>query len=148
MPTTVKPEEYHHETLVRVRFCETDANQHVSQASYVIYLEEARIAFLESLASRGFDWWNDDHTLVLVQQCVTYKRPAYFRQTLKVYTRPTRLGRSSLDLHHVIVLLDNLDIVIAESTSTVVFLEISSGSSMPWPESFRQTVETLMPAST
>lgn len=135
---------YHHETDIRVRFCETDANQHVSQASYAIYFEEARTAFLESLSGPQFHWWADDHTLVLAQQCLMYRKPAFFRQTLTIYSAAKRIGRSSLDLMHMAVLRGNPESVIAESTSTVVLINSETNQSMPWPDEFRRRVSTML----
>lgn len=136
---------YHHETDIRVRFCETDANQHVSQASYAIYFEEARTAFLETLSGPHFDWWGEDHTLVLAQQCLIYRKPAFYRQVLRLYSTVKRIGRSSLDLLHVAVLKEDTRAVIAESTSTVVLIDIRAGHSIPWPEDFRERATTLLP---
>ncbi len=131
---------YQHETDIRIRFCETDANQHVSQASYAIYFEEARIAFLESMADPAFRWWTNDHTLVLAQQCLIYRKPAFFRQTLTVLSGVQRIGRSSLDLVHVAVLREDRNAVIAESTSTVVLIDSRTNRSLPWPDNFRTQV--------
>lgn len=135
---------YHHETDIRVRFCETDANQHVSQASYAIYFEEARTAFLETLSGSHFDWWGKDHTLVLAQQCLVYRKPAFFRQVLRIYSTVKRIGRSSLDLIHVAVLDGDHDTVVAESTSTVVLIDIHTGQSLSWPDDFRRRVQALL----
>ncbi len=136
---------YDHETDIRVRFCETDANQHVSQASYAIYFEEARTAFLESLSGPQFHWWADGHTLVLAQQCLIYRKPAFFRQTLTVYSAVKRLGRSSLDLTHAAVLRGDPNSVIAESTSTVVLVNTHTNQSMAWPEDFRSRITAMLP---
>ncbi|MBI2455351.1 MAG: acyl-CoA thioesterase, partial [candidate division NC10 bacterium] len=36
-------------TPIRVRFCETDANRHVNQVSYFVYVEQARMDYFAHL---------------------------------------------------------------------------------------------------
>jgi acyl-CoA thioester hydrolase len=129
------PTAYPYTLPVRVRFCETDANGHVSQVSYLIYFEEARTRFMEA-EPIAFSWFRGDHQLVLARQWIEYLAPAYFPDALTVRSAPVRLGRSSLTMAHVIT-RDADDTVIARGESTMVLVAKATGHSTPWPERLR-----------
>ncbi len=134
-----------HESKIRVRFCETDANRHVSQVSYAIYFEQARTDFFDSLATDHFDWWSDRYSLVLAQQCINYLVPAHYRQTLRIVTGVSAIGRSSMGLYHWIT-PDDDGPVMANQASTVVLVDAANQKSHPWPEEFRRAVAPLVTA--
>ncbi len=128
-----------HETEIHVRFCETDANRHVSQVSYAIYFEQARTEFLDTLIGEDFDWWSDRYSLVLARQSISYLAPAYYRQVLKVYTGIASIGRSSLNLYHLVIEKEHATLI-ANQDSTVVLVDQATQQSHAWPDSFRNQV--------
>ncbi len=132
-----------HETEIRVRFSETDANKHVSQVSYVIYFEQARTDFMDALATDDFEWWSPDYSLVLARQSISYLAPAFFRQSLKIYTGVASIGQASLNLYHLIIEKDH-GTLIANQDSTVVLLDQASQKSRAWPQSFRDAIQGLL----
>ena len=74
-------------TEVRVRFAETDAQGIAHHASFVVWLEVARVAYLQAHAGgyqaireRGFE-------ALTTEVCVRYQRAAYFDEILRVWTR-------------------------------------------------------------
>ena len=78
-------------TDVRVRFVETDAQGIAHHASFVVWLEVARVAYLErhaggygSIRERGIE-------ALTTEVHVTYLRAVYFDETLRVRTRCTGL---------------------------------------------------------
>ena len=76
-------------TDVRIRFAETDAQGIAHHASFVVWLEVARIAYLEryaggyqSIRERGIE-------ALTTEVCLRYQRAAYFDETLTIWTRCT-----------------------------------------------------------
>jgi acyl-CoA thioester hydrolase len=74
-------------TDVRIRFAETDAQGIAHHASFVVWLEVARVAYLaehaggyRSIRERGIE-------ALTTEVCVRYHRAAYFDETLTVWTR-------------------------------------------------------------
>ena len=134
MAQTVDPARYPHQLSVRVRFCETDANGHVSQVSYFIYFEEARSRILQSL---DFAWFTGRHMLVLARQWADYLAPAYFPENLTVYTAVVHVGRSSVRAVHRIARADER-IVLCQGESTMVLVDQNTQRSTPWPDDIRQ----------
>lgn len=123
------------ELPVRVRFCETDANGHVSQLSYLIYFEEARTEVMDAMRSH-FQWFTGDRTLVLARQWAEYLRPVYFPDRLTVKTTVVKVGTSSLRMAHVIIRNEDQDPV-CRGESVMVLVTSQTGRSTPWPEALR-----------
>ena len=78
-------------TDIRIRFAETDAQGIAHHASFVVWLEVARVAYLEknaggyrAIRERGIEALTTEVT-------VRYHRAAYFDEVLTVWTRCTGL---------------------------------------------------------
>ena len=78
-------------TDVRIRFAETDAQGIAHHASFFVWLEVARVAYLERNAG-GYQAIRDRGVEALTTEAyVRYHRAAYFDETLTVWTRCTDL---------------------------------------------------------
>ena len=76
-------------TDVTVRFAETDAQGIAHHAAFVVWLEVARVAYLEKNAG-GYQAIRDRGVEALtIEVCVRYHRAAYFDETLRIWTRCT-----------------------------------------------------------
>ncbi len=74
-------------TSVRIRFAETDAQGIAHHASFVVWLEVARVAYLERYAG-GYQSIRDRGIEALTTEvCVRYHRAAYFDETLTIWAR-------------------------------------------------------------
>lgn len=74
-------------TEVRVRFAETDAQGIAHHASFVVYLEVARVAYLAAHAG-GYQAIRDSGIEALTTEVfVKYHRAAYFDERLTVWAR-------------------------------------------------------------
>lgn len=76
-------------TDVRIRFAETDAQGIAHHASFVVWLEVARVAYLE-LNAGGYGAIRETGIEALTTEVqVRYHKAAYFDETLTVWTRCT-----------------------------------------------------------
>jgi len=76
-------------TDVRIRFAETDAQGIAHHASFVVWFEVARVAYLAAHAG-GYQAIRDRGVEALTTEvCVRYHRAAYFDEMLRVWTRCT-----------------------------------------------------------
>lgn len=72
---------------VRIRFAETDAQGIAHHASFVVWLEDARVAYLEAYAG-GYQAIRDSGLEALTTEVsLRYHRPAHFDEILAVWTR-------------------------------------------------------------
>ncbi len=80
-------EEFAFSTDVRVRFAETDAQGIAHHASFVVWMEVARVAFLAEHAG-GYRAIRESGLEALTTEvCVRYHRAAAFDDVLTVWTR-------------------------------------------------------------
>jgi acyl-CoA thioester hydrolase len=116
----VMPDEWH-ETLVRVRYSETDKMGVVYHANYLIWFEIGRTEFCRA---RGFSYRdmeeNDNSFLVVAESYCRYKAPAYYDDQLIVRTHITELRRRSLRFGYEIIRVSDEKVIAEGETGHVV----------------------------
>lgn len=86
-----------YETSLVTRFCESDYMGHISNISYFIYLETARVEFLCDLnISKVDESWD----FVVASIKCDFVKQMYPRQKIKMATRVLRIGNKSISLEH------------------------------------------------
>jgi len=79
-----------------IRYADLDPNEHVNHARYLIYLEEARLAF-RRLLDRDLGL-PVTATWPIAELTIRYLRPAAYPGTLTVELAPIHVGRTSFTL--------------------------------------------------
>jgi acyl-CoA thioester hydrolase len=126
-----------HETLVRVRYAETDKMGIVYYANYLIWFEIGRAEFCRA---RGFSYSDmeesDDAFLVVAEAYCRYKRPAYYDDELLIRTHITELRRRSLRFGYEVVRLKDGQVIAEGETGHVV--TDSEGHVRSFPDGYAQ----------
>src|SRR5215218_5712705 len=82
---------------VEVRFRDIDMFDHVNNATYLTYVESARVAYYSHVSGltdpRDFD-------MTVARAEIDFLKPVFYPATVNVFTRATRIGRSSWTLEH------------------------------------------------
>jgi len=82
-------ERFSFSTDIRIRFAETDAQGIAHHASFVVWLEVARVAYLAASAG-GYQSIRDRGMEALTTEVfLRYHRAAYFDEMLRIWTRCT-----------------------------------------------------------
>ncbi|SES94242.1 acyl-CoA thioester hydrolase [Salinibacillus kushneri] len=124
-----------HECKVKVRASETDALGHVSNISYFIYLEEARIEMFKDLGELlDMESW----PFILASTSCDFKQQAYFDEVMTIRTYVSKMGNSSFHLRHKFV---NERGLIAEGTAIMVYFDFNKQKTTSIPDSVRQKLE-------
>lgn len=126
-----------HETIVKVRFCETDALGHVNNTSFFIYLEEARVLFFEKI---GYSMKMEGWEFILASTKCDFIGQAYFNQKLKIETEVSKIGNKSFHLSHSIVDEESGNLV-ARGEAIIVYFNFELQKSIPIPEELREALE-------
>jgi len=126
-----------HETLLRVRYSETDKMGIVYYANYLVWFEIGRAEFCRA---RGFSYRDmeeqDDAFLVVAEAYCRYKAPAYYDDELLVRTHIAELRRRSLRFGYEVVRVSD-DQIIAEGETGHVVTD-GSGRVRSFPEGYSQ----------
>lgn len=124
-----------------VQWGDQDAFGHVNNTVYFRWCESARIAWLQKL---GLGSWMQPTTLgpILAHIDCNYKRQLHFPDTVRIGTRITRLGKTSLTMEHAIVSLSQ-NTIVAESTSVIVVFNYQTQRPAAIPHEVRAAIEAL-----
>lgn len=136
-----------HETLVRVRYSETDKMGVVYHANYLIWFEIGRTEFCRA---RGFSYRemeeDDNAFLVVAESYCRYKAPAYYDDELLIRTHITELRKRSLRFGYEIVRASD-GVVIAEGETGHVVTN-GDGRVRSFPEGYSQILMSPPPIAT
>jgi len=110
-----------HESLLRVRYSETDKMGVVYHANYLIWFEIGRTEFCRA---RGFsyrDMEEDDNAfLVVAESYCRYKAPAYYDDELLIRTHITELRKRSLRFGYEVIRASDGTVIAEGETGHVV----------------------------
>jgi acyl-CoA thioester hydrolase len=118
---------------ITVRWRDLDAFNHVNNASYLGYIEEARVMWFKSLSS---DWAGEAAAPILAAINVNYRRPMGWPETITVELFAERVGNKSLTLGHRIFAADAPATLYADGNTVLVWVD-RSGQSVSLPDSVR-----------
>ncbi len=126
-----------HETLLRVRYAETDKMGIVYYANYLVWFEIGRTEFCRT---RGFSYRDmeemDEAFLVVAESYCRYKAPAYYDDELLIRTHITELRKRSLRFGYEIVRASDGQIIAEGETGHVI--TDASGRVRSFPEGYTQ----------
>lgn len=119
-----------------VRFRDLDPWDHVNNAVYGTYLEQARIEYMDEVLAETVG----SRTFVLVHQELTYDAPITYGQDLTVAVRASEMGTSSLTFIYE-VRADGDAVATAETTQ--VYMDGEEPA--PLPAAWRDAIRDFEP---
>ena len=134
--------------LIRVplalRWRDLDAFDHVNNANFLTFLEEARVQWFRSLP----DAWLDESRMPLLAAVqINYRRPIPYPARVSVELFAERVGNTSLTIGHRIVGDDAADdgatndvMLYADGHTVMVWIDRESGRPVALPEGIRAAV--------
>lgn len=117
-----------HHTLIKVRGYHLDVYQHVNNARYLEFLEEARWGWLEDSGELA---WFQSHKLafVVVNININYRAAATLGHTLRIKTQLAELGERSGVVRQEIY-FDGSDTLVADAAITFVCMDQRTGKAV------------------
>jgi acyl-CoA thioester hydrolase len=99
---SLDPSAYAFSHRIRVRFAETDAMGIVHHANYLLYLEEARVAYLRHL-DRPYTALREEGVDHAVLECfVQYRSPLYFDDEVDVHLVVAKVTRATFQIAYLV----------------------------------------------
>ncbi|MFN4292629.1 MAG: acyl-CoA thioesterase [Thermoflexales bacterium] len=83
---------------LQVRFRDLDAYNHVNNAVYLTYFEEARIAFITAIGMRGL--FSPERSTVIARAEIDYRAPAQLGDRLDIAVSVGEIRNTSYELHY------------------------------------------------
>ncbi len=132
---------FRHHTRLEVRFRDIDAFGHVNNASFVTYLEQARVRFLIDVLHVDVV---QSLPLILAALHVDFRSPILFGQDIGIGTRVDWIGNTSLSMSHRMTARsaeDETDRVVAEASTVLVAYDYETEKPIRVPNEWRTTFE-------
>lgn len=131
------------QTLIKVRGYHLDVWQHVNNARYLEFLEEARWAWLDK--GEFFSWMGEKGlALVVVNININYRRPAILGDMLKIDCQLVKLGdKSGTIAQQVSLATDGSEI--ADALLTFVCIDIKTQKAQPLEGELQAHLAGLQP---
>jgi acyl-CoA thioester hydrolase len=122
-----------HAIDIAVRWRDLDAFNHVNNASYLGYVEEARVRWFKSLST---DWAGETSAPILAAIAMNYRKPIGWPESLRVELFTERLGNKSVTVGHRIFSATQADVLYADGHAVMVWVT-RDGQTVPLPEAIR-----------
>src|SRR5688572_16211911 len=125
---------------VEVRFRDCDPLDHVNNAVYLTYLEQARFAHWRSLwGFRSEQQAPDLPGVILARAEIDYRKPARYGDVLEVQIGLGGIGRTSFTYDYEI--LDVSGGLVAAAKTVMVMYDYSAGRPVPVPDAIRAKLQ-------
>lgn len=130
------------QTTIKVRGYHLDVYQHVNNARYLEFLEEARWEWLEEV--EAFHWLQEQKlAFVVVNININYCRPAVLGDVLTIDSEITQLnGKSGIIAQR--VLLAGQETVVADAALTFVCIDLRTQKAVALEGELRERLMRLM----
>ena len=123
---------------IEVRYGDLDPQGHVNNACYLTYMEQARIAYIQTLGL----WPGGtflDIGIILAEAQVVFNSPILYGQKVRVGVRVSRLGNKSLTMDYLLEDAENGK-RLASGSSVLVTYNYRDARSLPIPEDWRKVI--------
>ncbi len=117
-----------------VRWGDLDAFNHVNNAAFLVYTQEARLAWLAGVEGA---WFDETMMPVVAAAQMNYRRQLAWPARIVVELSTRRIGNSSVTITHRIVSAADTDSVYADGEVVMVWIDPASGRSVPLPAAIR-----------
>lgn len=123
-----------HQKTFDIAWGDMDALGHVNNGRYFDYFQEARVEWLRQFNIQLTEQLGP----VVVHVACTYLKPVVYPATLTLISNLHSLGNSSMIMDH--DLYQN-DVLMAQGTSKIVWVDYTRNKSVPMPDIFRNLFE-------
>ena len=124
---------------IQVRFSDLDVLGHVNNTVYFSYFEMTRVHYFQELLGKQWDW--KKFGVVLVRNEIEYKRSVLLYDEPEIYMYTEFVGSKSFGLRYELKVNGE---IYAEGKSVMVCFDATTQSTIPVPETMRNSLEELM----
>ncbi len=127
---------FRHKSKIEIRFSDIDAFDHVNNAHYLTYIEQARIQYFNEIVGWDYNW--SKRGIILAKATVDFIRPVLLTDKVYVYTRCNRIGNKSFDLQYRIVKIEEeKEILLSDATTVMVAYDYELQKSIEVPKEWK-----------
>jgi acyl-CoA thioester hydrolase len=128
-----------HEMRMPIRWGDMDAYGHVNNTVYFRYMEQARIDWITSL---GYEVAPGRESMLMINGFCNFFKQLSYPGELILKTSIGTVGRSSLDVYTEMYLTSEPEVMVSEGGATMVWVDLTTNQSAPWPEHVLQILRS------
>ncbi|MGA9421665.1 MAG: thioesterase family protein [Rhodanobacteraceae bacterium] len=125
-----------------IRWRDLDAFNHVNNSSFLTYIEEARLRWLQNVEG---PWFSETCMPVVAATHVNYRAQLGWPGDILVRLHCARSGNSSLTLGHQIIAADDSQRLYADGDVVLVWIDPANGRPVTLPDAIRQACAGPVP---
>ncbi len=123
-------------TTIETRWRDLDALRHINHATYLTYMEDARIAFYHEMGMVE-DRWDENVATILGGMTISWLKQVNHPSTLEVGQRLSRIGSTSFDLlTGIFIQNENTPVCVADFK--LVAFDYKQNTPVPVPAFFQE----------
>jgi acyl-CoA thioester hydrolase len=127
---------------IEIRFADIDRLQHVNNANYLTYFEQARLAYFEKVIGGSIDW--SEKGIILARAEVDFLMPVLLEDKASVRIKISRLGNKSFDFSYELITENkNGSQVAARGKTVMVCINYKTSETIAIPEDWLQKVKAF-----
>ncbi len=130
---------FKHQVPLSIRFMDLDMMNHVNNARYLNYLEEARIDYSQKIM--GLFSNIEELSVVVARIEIDYISPLFFGEELVVYNRIFKIGEKSLQFESLIKVIGNKERIAARAIQVLVSINPKTGKSTAIPTNIQEKIQ-------
>lgn len=123
-----------HESIIKVRYKDLDTFNHVNNANFLTYAEEARSSFLTDVIGTDLDW--KQFGIILGKATLDFLHPIPESKFILIESHIARLGNKSFTMQHLIYDTEKITCY-AQAEIVVVCYDYYNGKSIGVPLDWR-----------
>ena len=128
---------FKHQFSIQIRFSDLDPLNHVNNANYLTYIEQARVSYFKAMS--GKDLALNKEGIILAKATIDFKQPILLADEILIFTRCNRIGNKSFDLEYELVkVAANVYVTAALASTVLVCIDYTVNKSIPVPDAWRQ----------
>ena len=131
-----------HKTDIQIRFIDIDMMGHLNHATYLSYVELARLKFYDHLLGSEQHDWHTQQGLIMARMECDYLEQVSYDDKISVYTWCSRVGTKSFDLSWEIMKKSGQsEVAVAKGKTVIVCLDYESKKTVEIPADKREKLE-------
>lgn len=128
-------------TTQELIWADMDAYQHINNAVYFRYFEDARMKYFEKIGVPDY-MRNNNIGPILASTKADYKAPLVYPDTITISAKITEIANKKLSMQYS-VYSQALDKIVAVGEALIVYFNYSLGKSCEIPESIAKQIQQL-----
>lgn len=122
---------------LNIRWGDMDAMRHVNNAVYLTYFEEARIYYFGDALQLN----PSEIRFILASVHIDYLKPMIFPNPAFIYTRISKFGIKSMEMHHLVTsIVNGNEELSAKGYSVLVSFDYKTNQTVLTPESLKEKI--------